>query len=265
MWSQLDWASRAETYNNFFAHQTVEPSVLKVPQRHYVINLKRRPERLKKFNEEALKTGFQIKPYEATDGKNANIPHEFSGGPGAFGCKMSHVNVLEECLKDGIECVGVYEDDCIFAPDFEKRLTQFLTDVPDDWQALFLGGEHLSKPEQAGNVFRAVKCHRTHAYWARGGYIKTLCEVFKSSNYHIDWAWAGVQCEHRVYTPAKWMVTQSAGYSDIHLTEGEATFLPSLEERAAPMNNSECGCKKPAEVRKLIRSNQASSPRPKQR
>lgn len=251
LWSG-EWTEAAESHSQMVsALQSDEKSPVQ-PERHYVINLKRRSDRLKEFIGEAKKTGFKINIFQAIDGKTLEIPDTFMGGPGAYGCKLSHMKILEECMKDGIKCVGVYEDDCVFPNDFKKRLAKFLSAVPQDWNALFLGGQHMSKPEPIGEVFKATNCHRTHAYWARGNYIKVLYDIFKSSREHIDKAWAGVQPMHQIYVPEKWMANQAAGYSDIYLTDGEATF------RQPPGTN--CNCAKTAQIRQaLIQANQAAS------
>ena len=117
--------------------------------------------------------------------------------------------------------VTVYEDDVEFVPNFQAKYTEFMRTVPSDWEAIFLGGQHIDPPILvAPGVLRAAgpkAIHRTHAYRVRGPYLAKLLAVWEQCSYHCDHCWGDVQAGHRVYAPAEWLVAQAAygGVSDI--------------------------------------------------
>src|SRR5262245_56497643 len=92
-----------------------------------VINLDRRPDRLRAFTGQADRTpeltGWIRFP--AIDGKGKGL-----GGTSA--CRQSHVEVLTAAVRDGVETLAVFEDDALFRPDFSDRLARFMAEVPAD-------------------------------------------------------------------------------------------------------------------------------------
>ena len=71
--------------------------------RCYLINLKRRPDRLDACLARiaAVEWPFpQPQVFEAIDGDRVGVPPEFTKGGGAYGCRCSHVAILQRCLMD---------------------------------------------------------------------------------------------------------------------------------------------------------------------
>ncbi|WP_261363071.1 glycosyltransferase family 25 protein [Gemmata palustris] len=183
---------------------------------HYLINLRKRPDRLAESLEECRRVGIQPIVWEATDGTTVPMPPDFKENAGALGCRLSHMSVLADVIAKGYEQVCVLEDDVTFVPNFQERLSAFLEEVPPDWQALMLGGQHASAPEQVSpGVVRCLSCHRTHAYMVRGEFINQLHSIFARSRGHVDWEWAHAQKDYRVYAPTAWLAGQRASKSDI--------------------------------------------------
>ena len=98
---------------------------------NYLINLDRRPDRLEAATAELNKAGIEFKRWPAVDGSSLN--ESFQSGPGALGCKLSHVAVLKDALEHGYDEITVYEDDVCFVPDFQVKLAAFMSKVPEDW------------------------------------------------------------------------------------------------------------------------------------
>jgi len=187
----------------------------------YVINLKRRPDRLRDFFQRIGAAGVDW-PFprptvvEAIEGDVVGVPAEFSQGGGAYGCRMSHLRVLQDCLMRGVEPVLVLEDDADFRPGFGADCRTLLGQVPDDWQGVMLGGQHHRPPQNvADGIVRVTYAQRTHAYIARGEYLQGLQQRWGNCTVHIDWAMDAWQRDYRVYAPSPWLVGQAGGRSDI--------------------------------------------------
>ena len=200
-------------------------------ERVYVINLKRRPDRLMLFMKRLETYGWPFKKpivYPAIDGDKVGVPPEFTQGGGAYGCRMSHLRILQDCLMEDVSSVLILEDDADTVPSlngsesspargFSEMVLEFLAKVPDDWDGIMLGGQHHAPPFPTGipGVVRVRYAQRTHAYAARPSYMKALQRRWGNCTVHIDWMMRDWQHQYRVYAPDPWLIGQAGGRSDI--------------------------------------------------
>jgi hypothetical protein len=185
----------------------------------YVINLKRRTDRLKEFMDGFREKGWPREMptvFAAIEGDKVGVPFTFGQGGGAFGCRQSHVRILEDCLMDDVPSVLVLEDDAELCDDFTAKCNEFLAHVPEDWDGIMLGGQHRSQPGYVSEyVDQCVNAQRTHAYIARGNYLQALHKRWADCEVHIDWRMEHWQHLFRVYCPKTWLIAQRGGRSDI--------------------------------------------------
>jgi Glycosyltransferase family 25 (LPS biosynthesis protein) len=191
------------------------------------INLDRRPERWARFQDNQKASGWPFRPVErfrAVDGKRVPPPRWWRAGASAWGCLQSHARILEQALQDGVESLLILEDDAVLPDDFVSRVGKFLELVPEDWDAIMLGGQHLEPPQSHLGVFRVRNGNRTHAHAMRGRYISAayrhLCNSVEHANRphkHVDHRLGELHRSGRfnVYAPLEWIVGQAAGPSDI--------------------------------------------------
>lgn len=130
----------------------------------YLINLKRRPDRLKKFlefyNVSDMKNNLLIK-FDAIDGSKLDIDNvpltelakaelnqlESTGfrtkhyqlTKGAIGCYLSHVKIWENILKNNYEYALIFEDDAKVPPNMSEIIQNELKFFPNDWDIILLG------------------------------------------------------------------------------------------------------------------------------
>lgn len=187
--------------------------------RVYLINLKRRPDRLAAFRNMQADNGWQLPEpiiFEAIEGDKVGVPDYFKQGGGAYGCLRSHVTCLERVLMDDLETVLMMEDDCTWFPDAWQRLKAFMQSVPEDYQQVMLGGQHTQPPVPVKpGVLRCRNTQRTHAYAIKASAIKSLLKVWSTSGVHIDWVMGPWQADKAVYCPSSFIFGQAGGKSDI--------------------------------------------------
>lgn len=146
----------------------------------YYINLDRRPERNEQMKNELKKTNIdpsKINRVTATD-----VPE-----CGAYGCTMSHINVLTQFLNtdESIQTCIVLEDDFGFIQDqrqINSSINKFLVDFKGKWDVLLLAlnliyGEKTDAP-YAIRVFRSFT---TAGYVVNKKFAPQLLENFKES------------------------------------------------------------------------------------
>lgn len=182
-----------------------------------VINLDRRPDRWTAFCERAP-CPWPLPPIErvsAFDGHAIDVPAYWQSGPGAYGCLLSHTRLWEETAEQN-QTLLVFEDDAVFCEHFADKFHAFIRAVPDDWQMLYFGGEHILPPEQiGGDVLRCIGAKKMHAYAVRGEPMRRLPPLLRRKTIHVDVELALLHHEFHVYAPAKWLCGQAASVSDI--------------------------------------------------
>jgi GR25 family glycosyltransferase involved in LPS biosynthesis len=113
----------------------------------YLINLKKRPDRLDFFNTNVKKflPDIDIELVEAVDGNTLNLNDENlkkNVNPwnyknlqektlrGVIGCCQSHLNCYEKIINDDRDYAVIFEDDCCFIKNKELGSNEFLKNLP---------------------------------------------------------------------------------------------------------------------------------------
>jgi GR25 family glycosyltransferase involved in LPS biosynthesis len=114
----------------------------------YVINLDRRPDRLKKFKESHPTLYKNTYKWIATDGKNLTLTpqiahlfrsNDFKWKKAVMGCAISHLGVWEKCANDHHNYL-IMEDDVKFQSDWESKWVAAASQIPADADVIYLGG-----------------------------------------------------------------------------------------------------------------------------
>jgi Glycosyltransferase family 25 (LPS biosynthesis protein) len=199
--------------------------------RAVLINLKRRPDRLVRVRQELRRCQWPFRYpeiVEAVDGSTTPRPDGWQCGRGAWGCMQSHRQVLERAIADNRNSILVLEDDVCFIDDFRNEVTEFLRVVPDDWDQLMLGGQHIGlngRPIRVKpGVYRCTDCERTHCYAVRGEFMRKLYQRWLGGGkfdgkVHCDWIMGRdpeLQFQHKVYAPEFFLAGQERDRSNIN-------------------------------------------------
>ena len=185
----------------------------------YLINLKRRPDRLRGVRQEMAK-GWPFKEpevFEALDGKLIPAPSGWTHTAGNYACLQSHCRILERVFMEGHSSVLVLEDDICWEDTFCQDVERFLSDVPDDWELLMLGGGHQEPPIRLKpGLVRCVNTQLTHALgWRNGPMMRDVYRAWMTSTISIDWKLASLMRDYKVYAPEPFLMYQSKSPSDI--------------------------------------------------
>ena len=115
----------------------------------FCISLPERVDRRERVLSNCNKVGLSPTWINAVDGNKSGIG-------GVKGCKYSHWFCIKLAQHEHLESFLVLEDDVEFSDDFSLDLS----DVPDDWDMVYFGGNHLmAKPTHIKN--NVYKCKYT--------------------------------------------------------------------------------------------------------
>lgn len=209
-----------------------------------VLNLEQRPDRWRQFLSN-LPMDWPFRPPQkliAVDGSKIDYPSNWKSKHGAWGCYLSHLRILEVAIERELDSILVLEDDAVFCKTFSKDVRSFFAELPEDWELIYLGGQHielhLGLPEKVSTwVYRPFNTNRTHAYAIRGREALRRIHSYLSEpknwteNHHVDHFLGAYQKSHdRVYVPMDWLVAQDDGLSDVTGSEvGFRSFLGAQE------------------------------------
>ena len=86
------------------------------------INLDRRPERWEQSQLEFARHQIKfVRRFPALDGKVLTIPSHWNYTPGAYGCLLSHLEIVREARERNLSSILIFEDDVALAADFRRH------------------------------------------------------------------------------------------------------------------------------------------------
>lgn len=152
------------------------------------INLDRRPERWqnmqRKFAQHRIRS---VQRFSALDGDRLKLPANWVHTPGAYGCLLSHLQVVREARRLGMSSVLIFEDDVVFADQLERKFSATIEQLPPDWDMLFFGAIHRDEPMKVtDNIARITQAYSTYAYVLRDTIFDDFIELNSKTENELD-------------------------------------------------------------------------------
>ncbi len=153
--------------------------------------------------------------FEAIDGLTVPMRTHWRKSAKHWGCFLSHMAIMEQAVADGIDSVLVLEDDAVFCEGFAEHAAAFAGGVPNDWEQIYLGGQHVNTTRHRNvivndRVITIGNVNRTHAHAMRHEYMKMAREYMMGNAYNltVDYQFGRLHASHKVYAPWRWLVGQ---------------------------------------------------------
>jgi GR25 family glycosyltransferase involved in LPS biosynthesis len=129
----------------------------------YVINLKRRPDRLENFYNKCsfpkekihVVYGFDGKKYENELEHERHIYNKLSHNllPGEKGVFISHMRIFKDIVNNKLPFGMIFEDDGDFCDEFKNKLELCIHEMPSDTKILYFGGRFSLDFKMAQGTF----------------------------------------------------------------------------------------------------------------
>jgi GR25 family glycosyltransferase involved in LPS biosynthesis len=180
----------------------------------FIINLERRPDRLEKVISNLDRINLsKYEIFTAVDGYSI-------GQTGWEGLRQTYIKIFNIIKNSGCNNFLLIEDDCEFNDNFQEEVEIYLREIPSDYDLIYFGGNHFSKPEHR---FEKINSHVIRTYST----VTTHCIGFSTKNFgiiydkitnekdHVDLILAKLQNELNTYSSIKNLTTQTPSHSDI--------------------------------------------------
>lgn len=172
-----------------------------------VINLERRPDRLREFDKQAKANQIFYERFDAIDAVKEDISPDEA-------CLRSHRKVLEDAMNDGVQRLFIFEDDALLVDDFNAKFSEFYNKIKDPWDMLYLGAWiHNSKPYTDG-VVKLQESFSAHAYGINTHFFGK-CSDATFTGWPIDIAYSNLHQYSNAYCAKPALVGQAPGFSDL--------------------------------------------------
>jgi GR25 family glycosyltransferase involved in LPS biosynthesis len=157
-----------------------------------------------------------VQRFSAIDGNDVALPHNWIHTAGAYGCLLSHVQVVREARDAGASSVLILEDDVVFDPQFKEKFASFIQELPADWDMLFLGALHKDEPVVVSeHVARITKANSTFAYAIRNTVFDAFVELNGRTEHVLDMNNYVLQERFNCYCFMPNLVWVESEYSDV--------------------------------------------------
>ena len=152
------------------------------------INLDRRPDRWEQMQRKFDRHGIDsVRRFSALDGGALNIPANWTHTPGAYGCLLSHLQVVSDARRRGLPEVLIFEDDVVFDPQLQDKFSACFRQLPRDWHMLYFGALHKDEPVKvADNIVRITMANSTYAYALRDTIFDAFIDLNSKAETVLD-------------------------------------------------------------------------------
>lgn len=165
------------------------------------VNLDRRADRWQQMQTKFERLGIDgVRRVAAIDGQQLQLPTDWSDSPGAYGCLLSHLQVVREARAQGQEAVLIFEDDVAFDERLQDRFTHYFSQLPQNWDMLYFGALHLEEPAAISeNVYQVRRANSTFAYALRHTIFDAFIELNSATRKPVDVSNRDLHASHACY------------------------------------------------------------------
>jgi GR25 family glycosyltransferase involved in LPS biosynthesis len=167
-----------------------------------------------------------VRRVSAVDGSRLVLPATWRHSAGAYGCLLSHLQVVRDARQRGLPSLLILEDDVAFDPSFSEKFPVFVRDVPADWDMVFVGALHREDPVPvAENVVRIRKAYCTYAYALRDSIFDAFIAANDGSPNPVDVNNGMLQSNHKCYGLAPNLAWMKSRYSPVQERMADHWYL----------------------------------------
>ena len=195
----------------------------------YCMNLDSRPDRWKEAIEQFKNNKIIVNRFRAFEGK---IIHKGQKPilPGEFGCLFTHLSILIDAKNNNYDKILIFEDDVELHPEFNNIASDFLQEVPNNWDMLYFGAN--TAKNTSVNISPRVNLANSllggHAYAVRSTVYDRLIHLLENEPYQVDETYSRNHVFMNTYLCNPIIAWQREGWSDINKKNVNYQFLKEM-------------------------------------
>ena len=194
----------------------------------YCINLDKRIDRWQLAEPQFREQNLDVERVPGYDGSALGLEFPPEIKEGAVGCSLSHLFTIKLAKQNNLENFLLLEDDVVFDDNINEKFFGVLDQVPDDWDMLYLGGQHfhgMDMPQVSENVYKCIYTLAAQSVGIKNTvydyFINKLMDISKINDLH----YAESHKEINAYVIIPHLTWQRNTYSDIEKSMVDYSFL----------------------------------------
>lgn len=188
----------------------------------FCINLDRRPDKWAESLEEFNRIGLTVERVSGVDGQTLRPTGTITAGE--MGCSLSHSGILKNMVANGWNRILVLEDDAVFIPNLVEYFAANVSKIPEEWDMLYFGGNHLNPPTPINDVIsRITRTYTTSHYGINLSMANAVIKRIEAFANQVDVAYSEFHAGSKSYTFNPAIAWQRPGISDIHNVHADYT------------------------------------------
>jgi GR25 family glycosyltransferase involved in LPS biosynthesis len=180
----------------------------------YYVNLERRPDRNQECLDELNKYGIIAERFNAVDAKDLNLKPW-------MGCLLSNLEIIKRAKDNGFKSVLILEDDVTFNDNFDQLFNSYISQVPDNWNMLYLSGNHnehggYQVNKISENIIKCFLTYSTHSFAINSSVYDLIINYLTNNQTKpVDVLYTDIQRMCNAYSFLPGLTNQRVGFSDI--------------------------------------------------
>lgn len=195
----------------------------------YCINLDSRPDRWEEAKKEFVRNKIEVDRIQAINGKDLNLEFPEEIKEGAVGCSLSQLFCFKLSKYLQTKNFVLFEDDVEFDENFLSKFSKIYNEqVPDDWDMLYFGGQHIhgrNIKQVSENVYKCEYTLAAHSvafkHTVYDKFIDKLVDITKPCDMHYAESHKSINA----YVMIPHLTWQRKSFSDIEKQNVDYEFL----------------------------------------
>ncbi len=188
----------------------------------YCINLDRATERWEKCVEQFNKYGIEVERFSAIE------PEEGVNGllRGEIGIMRTNYEIIKQAKKLNLNNILILEDDFEFVENFNTLFEKIFPMVPEDWDFLYFGGNHVGGFIMINEYIARMKhSYAIHTFAVKNTMFEKILNTLPEEKKQVDVYYADMMANCNAYVLRPHLSYQKTGFSYINNTNVTYEFL----------------------------------------
>jgi glycosyl transferase family 25 len=183
----------------------------------FLINLKRRPDRLAKARAQLFNQAIEeFWLYPAVDGTELDYKGPLNAGQ--MGCTLSHLGIIKYAKANNLDKIFIFEDDIEMTDNFNEVIAAAIAELPTDWCMFFAGANHVKKVKPFSNhLVKLEGSYCAQAYAIHSRFYDTIINLVEKEYNQVidDYYFVHLQPKYPCFCATPKVAFQAKGYSDL--------------------------------------------------